>query len=66
MAYQCNKYGGECDGCGGCEAKPVMYDYNDVPIYEGEEYYDFDGEIVSDESLLDWAAQFLKTAEADK
>lgn len=64
MAYQCVRGGGECDGCGGCAPKPVMVDYNGVPIYEGEEYYDFDGEIVAEESLMDYVGAFAHTAEA--
>lgn len=66
MAYQCKLGHGECDGCGGCEPKPVMHDYNDVPIYEGDEYYDFDGEIVAEESLDDWLKEYRCTAEADR
>lgn len=29
-------------------------------IYGCDEYYDFDGELVHDECLIDWAAQYRK------
>lgn len=64
MAYHCRKYGGECDGCGSCrEGKPVLYADNGQPIYSGEKYYDFDGEIVLEDDLREWAAKYAKTAE---
>lgn len=60
MAYQCRIRGGECDGCGECEELPVMEDEYDVPIYEDDEYYDFDGEIIAKENLEKWAENFLR------
>lgn len=63
MAYQCIKWGGECDGCGSCqEEKPVLYAYNGTEIYPGDEYYDIDGEIVDDQGLYDWARKYLRKA----
>lgn len=37
-----------------------MEDEYDTPIYEYDEYYDFDGEIVAKENLEKWAESFLK------
>ena len=42
----------ECNACGTCmEYEPVMSDMNGIPIYEGEEYWEIDGDIYSIESL---------------
>lgn len=62
MAYHCKKGSGECIACGACEDKPVMYDYLDQPIYEGDKYYDFDGVIVSEDSLSDYVDEYKRTA----
>lgn len=37
-----------------------MEDEYDTPIYEYDEYYDFDGEIVAKENLEKWAENFVK------
>ena len=66
MAFYCVNGSGECSGCGGCEPEPVLYDYQNAPIYNGEDYYDFDGEIVSENSLYDWLKQFVRTAEKEE
>lgn len=66
MAYQCKHGGGECDGCGSCEEKPVLYDCAGEPIYAGEKYYDFgDGDIVRQDDLSEWVKQFLCEARGD-
>ncbi|MDA5386493.1 hypothetical protein [Loigolactobacillus backii] len=38
------------------EPEPVIaaYDYNDYPIYEGEDYYTFNGENFKPEDTLDF------------
>jgi hypothetical protein len=46
----------ECDACGECgEGKPVLHAYNGEPIYEGEEYYCIEDEIICLDDLADWA-----------
>ena len=60
MAYHCEKSSrDECIGCGSCETRPVLYDDYDVPIYNGEKYYDFGISIISTKSL----DRFVRTAE---
>ena len=66
MAMYCVRGSGECTGCGECSPKPFLCDYMDMPIFEGDSYYDFDGEIVSEENLDGWLAQFVKTAEPEE
>ena len=39
-----------CDMCGG-------------EIYEGDEYYDFDDEVICEDCLMDYVNEFRKTAE---
>lgn len=60
MAYQCRIGRGECDGCGECEARPVMEDEYGDPIYEGDEYYDFGGTIIAKDNLTKWVEYFSK------
>lgn len=62
MAYQCKMMSKECDGCGACEEKPVMEDDYGTPIYEGDRYYDIDGEIVCRENLWKWAEEYEQCA----
>ncbi len=44
----------ECTGCMQCQddPKPIMYDELEEPIYAGDTYYDIDGMILTEESLL--------------
>lgn len=65
MAYQCKHGGGECDGCGSCKEKPVLYDYKGAPIYAGEKYYDFGDDIVRQDNLSAWVKHFLCEARGD-
>lgn len=46
---------GECTGCGKCmEQQPVMNDCSGNPIYEGDVYYNINGEIYSEDTLAEF------------
>ncbi len=55
----------ECYDCGICEREPVLYDRDGEPIFDGERYYDIDGEIIAydTESLKEWAKNYIRRAE---
>lgn len=45
----------ECTGCGTCmEQKPVLHDIDGAPIYEGDAYYNINGEIYSEDTLAEY------------
>lgn len=52
----------KCTGCGVCKERPVYEDQFGDPIYEGEKYYDIDGDIVSECNLERWAKRYLREA----
>lgn len=64
MAMICVSGCRECDGCGRCEKESEVIGYCahcDEPIYEGEDYYDIEGDVILHEDCLtDWARQYLK------
>lgn len=51
-----------CIGCGLCEEKPVYEDVFGDPIYEGDIYYDIDGEFVTEGNLAQWAKRYKREA----
>jgi len=66
MAFSCIKgIKAECDGCNDCYPKVFAIDELGREIYEGESYYDFDGELVTEDSLKEWAEKYRKTAERE-
>lgn len=60
MGYRCKRANKECDACGACSPRVVMKDAEGKDIYEGEQYYDFDGYILNQDAEL-W--RYLKDAE---
>lgn len=63
MAMICVSGCRECDGCGMCDKESEVIGYCvvcDEAIYAGEEYYGFDGDLVHDDHLIEWAAKFRK------
>lgn len=63
MAIRCKlRSDRPCIGCGVCEERPVYEDQFGEPIYEGDKYYDIDGEIVSELNLERWAKRYRKEA----
>lgn len=67
MAYGCRECDGSmiCKGCSYFEDKPMLEDYLGDGIYDGDEYYDIDGEIICKDNLERWAKEFLKKCEKD-
>ena len=61
MAMICVSGGRECDGCMACKASNAVgiCEGCGMRIYEFEDYYDINGELVHEECLLDWAAQYV-------
>ena len=62
MAQSCVNGARECDGCMRCQGARSKAIGNcehcsDV-IYDNENYYDFDGDLVHWECLRDWASKF--------
>lgn len=55
----------ECDGCGGCtEVRQAgICACCGQEIYEGEDVYDIDGEVIHEDCLREHMRPFLRTAE---
>lgn len=64
MAMTCKTGARECDGCMACQESndPVLYDWENEPIYPGETYYDILGEIVREDGIYDYCDQFKREA----
>lgn len=66
MAYMCKRITGkECDACGECEEQPILEDIYGDPIYAGDKYYYFGGEVVAWDNLLEWAGDYIVIAEVE-
>lgn len=55
----------ECDGCGGCteQRSTGICACCGQEIYEGEDVYDIDSEIIHEDCLLDYMLPFRRIAE---
>lgn len=63
MALSCIKGTKECDGCMDCQSnEPVLYNYENEPIYEGDTFYYVFGDIVHEDSIYDYCDQFKRVA----
>lgn len=65
MAMICVNGCRECDGCGACQKDPAPLGYCVTcgeAIVFGDDYYEIDGELIHEDCLTDWAAQFRVTA----
>ena len=66
MAYCCVcGMRAECNGCGECNAAPVLWDIYETPIYVDDEYYEIDGEVIAQENIEEWLSDFKKIAEVE-
>ncbi len=66
MAYMCKRITGkECDACGECEEQPVLEDIYGDPIYAGEKYYYFGGDVVAWDNLRKWADDYIMKVEVE-
>lgn len=62
MAMVCINGVSECEGCMKCYKENQIGNCEQCsePIFEGETYFDFDGELVHEGCLKDWTEQFIK------
>lgn len=70
MAMMCVNGARECNACMACcdgGDDPIMCDIWSDPIYEGDAYYDFDGDIVSEDNLDNYLrlSDYRKVCHAD-
>ena len=62
MALTCVSGAKECNGCMACEGQPLKTDYFGDPIYEGDGYYEIDGDIIFEDNLCEYCERFKQYA----
>ena len=44
------------------EAKPLFYDVYDTEVYEGDDYYEINGEVIAYDNIDKWLREYRKEA----